>query len=151
LQRELARLESAGLVHVAHQGNQKRYQANQEAPIFGELRGIVLKTFGLAYVLREALAPVGDRIRAAFVFGSVAKGADRADSDVDVLVISDDLGYGELIAALEPAEARLGRKLNPAIYSFRDWRKRYAEGNAFVSRVQEGPKIWLLGNEDALR
>jgi len=151
LQRELARLESAGLVRVARMGNQRRYQANREAPIFEELRGIVLKTFGLAAVLREALSPLVDLIRAAFVFGSVAKGEDRADSDVDVLVIADDLGYGELIAALEGAEARLGRKVNPAIYSREDWRKRSAEGNAFVRRVLDGPKIWLLGDEDALR
>lgn len=151
LQRELARLESAGLVRVVRQGNQKCYAANREAPVFEEIRGIVLKTFGLAYVLREALAPVADQVRAAFVFGSVAKGEDRADSDVDVLVMADALGYGELIAALEGAEARLGRKVNPAIYSREDWLKRCAAGNAFVRRVLDGPKIWLLGDEDVLR
>lgn len=150
LQRELARLESAGLVRMVQLGNQKRYQANREAPIFEELRGIVLKTFGLASVLREALSPVADRIRAAFVFGSIAKGTDRADSDVDVLVISDALTYGEVLAALEPAEVRLGRKVNPAIYTQEDWRKRRVEDNAFVSRVMEGAKIWLLGGEDVL-
>lgn len=150
LQRELARLESAGLVRMVQLGNQKRYQANREAPIFEELRGIVLKTFGLASVLREALSPVADRIRAAFVFGSIAKGTDRADSDVDVLVISDALTYGEVLAALEPAEVRLGRKVNPAIYTQEDWRKRRVEDNAFVSRVMDGAKIWLLGGEDVL-
>lgn len=150
LQRELARLESAGLVRVTRLGNQKRYQANHEAPIFEELRGIVLKTFGLAGVLREALSPMADRIIAAFVFGSIAKGTDRADSDVDVLVISDDLGYGDVLAALEPAEARLRRKVNPAIYTLKDWRTRCAKDNAFACRVMESAKIWLLGNEDAL-
>ena len=150
LQRELARLESAGLVRVAQVGNQKRYQANREAPIYEELRGIVLKTFGLAFVLREALSPVADRVRAAFVFGSVAKGSDHAGSDVDVLVISDALTYGDVLGALEPAEARLGRKVNPVIYTLDDWQRRRAEGNAFVSRVMKGAKIWLLGDEDAL-
>lgn len=150
LQRELARLEAAGLVGVAKGGNQKRYQANREAPIFEELRGIVLKTFGLAYILRKALSPVADRVRAAFVFRSVAKGADHAGSDVDVLVISDALSYGDVLAALEPAEAGLGRKVNPAIYTLADWQRRRAEGNAFVSRVMEGAKVWLLGDEDAL-
>ncbi len=150
LQRELARLEGAGLVRVTKVGNQKRYQANREAPIFEELCGIVLKTFGLAFVLREALSPVADQVRAAFVFGSVAKGADHAGSDVDVLVISDALTYGDVLAALEPAEARLGRKVNPAIYTLADWQRRRAEGNAFVGRVREGAKIWLLGDENAL-
>ncbi len=150
LQRELARLESAGLVCVTQVGNQKRCQANRQAPIFEELRGIVLKTFGLASVLRGALSPLSDRIRAAFVFGSVAKGADRADSDVDVLVISDALSYGDVLAALEPAEAKLGRKVNPAIYTAEEWRKRRNDGNAFVGRLQEGPKIWLVGSENDL-
>lgn len=150
LQRELARLESAGLVRVTRLGNQKRYQANREAPIYEELRGIVLKTFGLAFVLGEALSPVADRVRAAFVFGSVAKGGDHADSDVDLLVISDVLTYADVLAVLEPADARLGRKVNPAIYSLADWQRRRAQNNAFVSRVMEGPKIWLLGSDDAL-
>lgn len=150
LQRELARLESAGLVRVTQMGNQKRFQANREAPIYEELRGIVLKTFGLASILRESLSPLADRVRTAFVFGSVAKGTDRADSDVDVLVISDALTYGEVLAALEPAEARLGRKVNPALYTAEEWRKRRNEGNAFVGRLLEGPKIWLIGDEGGL-
>ena len=150
LQRELAKLASAGLVRVTQVGNQKRYQTNREAPIYEELRGIVLKTFGLASVLREALTPLAGRIQAAFVFGSVAKGADHADSDVDVLVISDDLTYGEVLAELEPAEARLGRKVNPVIYSLVDWRRRRGEANAFAIRVMEGSKIWLLGGEGDL-
>lgn len=150
LQRELARLEAAGLVRVTRLGNQKRYQANREAPIFAELRGIVLKTFGLADVLREALAPLVDRIRAAFVFGSVAQGEDHADSDVDVLVISDVLSYGEVIAGLEQAETRLGRKVNPAVYTPAEWRRRREEGNAFVTRLVQGNKVWLIGEEGEL-
>lgn len=150
LQRELARLEAAGLVRVTRLGNQKRYQANREAPIFAELRGIVLKTFGLADVLREALAPLVDRIRAAFVFGSVAQGEDHADSDVDVLVISDVLSYGEVIAGLEQAETRLGRKVNPAVYTPAEWRRRREEGNAFVTRLAQGNKVWLIGEEGEL-
>lgn len=150
LQRELARLETAGLVWVTQLGNQKRYQANPQAPIYEALRAIVLKTFGLASVLRDALSPVADRVRAAFVFGSIARGADRADSDVDVLVISDALTYGDVLAALAPAEARLGRKVNPAIYTPEDWKRRRMENNAFVIRVMEGAKIWLLGSDEAL-
>jgi len=150
LQRELTRLESAGLVRVARMGNQKRYQANREAPIYEKLRGIVLKTFGLAFVLREALSPLADRIRAAFVFGSIAKGTEHADSDVDVLVISDTLSYGDVLAALEPAEARLGRKVSPVIYTFADWLRKIGESNAFVDRVTKGGKIWLVGGDGDL-
>lgn len=150
LHRELARLEAAGLVCVTRLGNQKRYQANRAAPIFDELRGIVLKTFGLATVLRACLAPLADAVQAAFVYGSMAQGADRADSDVDVFVVSATLGYGEVLAVLEPAEGQLWRKINPVIYTPADVRKRRDEGNAFVTRVLAGGKIWLMGGEGDL-
>lgn len=89
VQRELARLESAGLVTVERVGVQKHYRANARAPVFAELRALVLKTSGLADVLRAALAPLADDISAAFVFGSVAKRQDTAFSDMDLMVVSD--------------------------------------------------------------
>ena len=95
-QRELARLEHSGLIVARRIGNQKHYQANAESPLFAELRNIVLKTVGLAEPLREALKPVSSGIRAAFVYGSVAKAADRAASDIDLMVVSDSLSYGDV-------------------------------------------------------
>lgn len=150
VQRELARLEAAGLVNVSRVGNQKHYQANAGAPVFSELRALVLKTSGLADVLRGALAPLHASIRAAFVYGSVAKSEDTAASDIDLLVLSDSLSYADLFAALEQASARLGRKVNPTVYSSQELAKRTRQGNAFVRRVLAQPKIWLIGAGDDL-
>ena len=150
VQRELARLENAGLVTVRRVGNQKHYQANPEAPVFEELRSVVLKTSGLADVLRAALARLAGDIRAAFVYGSVARREDTAASDIDLLVISDALTYAELFAVLEKAGGRLGRRVNPTVYTSAELARRIRQGNAFVRGVLAQPKIWLIGGEGDL-
>ena len=150
VQRELAGLSEAGLLTVKKQGNQKHYQANASAPVFAELRGLVLKTMGLADVLRTALAPLAAQIEAAFIYGSVARQQDTAQSDVDVMIVSSTLGYGEVFGALEGATASLGRKLNPTLYSPADWARRLEGDNAFATRVWQQPKIWLIGSEAQL-
>ena len=132
-------------------GNQKHYQANPESPLFGELRGLSLKTFGLVDILRLALEPVSREIQAAFVYGSIAKGTDTADSDVDVLVLSDTLAYAELYAALESASEQLGRKVAPTVYSQKELRTRVRAKNSFVTRVLAQPKLWLIGDEQVFR
>jgi predicted nucleotidyltransferase len=149
VQRELADLSAAGLLTVRKQGNQKHYQANAQSPVFAELRGLVLKTVGLADVLREALAPLAAQIAQAFVFGSLAKQQDSAACDVDLLLVSDTLGYGDVLAALEPAMQRLGRTINPALYAAADFKARRMGDNAFINRVMQQPKIWLIGQEDS--
>ena len=150
VQRELAGLSESGLLTVSRQGNQKHYQANAAAPVFAELRGLVLKTMGLADVLRAALAPLADQISIAFVFGSIAKQTDTAQSDVDLLVVSDSLGYADLFAALEDATRTLGRTINPAIYTQAEFAARLQGDNAFVHRAMQQPKIWLMGQETTL-
>lgn len=150
VQRELADLSKAGLLTVSKQGNQKHYQANASAPVFAELRGLVLKTMGLADVLRAALAPLAEEIEGAFVYGSMARQQDTAQSDVDVLIVSNTLGYGEVFGALEGATVALGRKVNPTLYSVTDWARRLDSDNAFATRVWQQPKIWLIGNEAQL-
>lgn len=150
VQRELADLTDSGLLTVTSVGNQKHYRANQSAPIFPELRSLVLKTFGLADVLRDALAPLANRINLAFVFGSVAKQQDTASSDVDVMIVSDSLGYADVFGALEPAAISLGRPVNPTVYTSAQLAKRTRQDNAFVQRVLEQPKIWLIGEEENL-
>jgi predicted nucleotidyltransferase len=150
VQRELKRLEDAGLATVMRIGNQKHYQANAASPVFRELRALVLKTSGLADVLLDALAPVQDQIDAAFVFGSVARGEDVAASDIDVMVVSDDLTYAELFGALELAAPRLGRPVSPTVYSRTELARRLKSGNAFARQVMEGPRIWLIGDDDTL-
>ena len=150
VQRELARLEASGLVTVTRVGKQKHYQANASSPVFEELRALALKTFALADVLRAALVPVSQGIRAAFVYGSVAKGQDTATSDIDLMIVSDRLTYAELFAVLEEASAQLGRKVAPTIYSLKELAKRVKQDNAFVTRVLSQPKLWLIGDESAL-
>jgi predicted nucleotidyltransferase len=150
VQRQLARLELAGLVTATRIGKQKHYQANAASPVFDELRALVLKTSGLADVLREALTPVSDRIRAAFVYGSIAKGEDTAASDVDLMVISEGLTYADLFGALEEASVKLGRKVAPTIYSPKELARRVKQDNAFVTRVLQQSKVWLIGGENDL-
>jgi predicted nucleotidyltransferase len=150
VQRVLAQLEAAQLVTVKRVGNQKHYQANASAPIFEELRGLVLKTSGLVDVLRMALAPIATEIDLAFVFGSVAKGKDNANSDIDLMVISNSVAYAELFAALEQATSRLQRAVNPTLYSRSEIDKRAQNGNAFVKRVMAQPKLWVIGEDRGL-
>jgi predicted nucleotidyltransferase len=150
VQRELAQLEAAELVTVKRVGNQKHYQANASAPIFEELRGLVLKTSGLVDVLRSALAPLAAQIDVALVFGSVAKGLDTAKSDIDLLVISEALTHAELFAALEAASTRLKRTVSPTLYSRVEIDKRIREGNSFIKRVLAQPKLWVIGEDRGL-
>ena len=150
VQRELARLAQSGLVTVRPLGNQKHYQANPDSPIYVELCGIARKTVGLAEPLREALAPLAVQIVAAFVFGSVAKRQDTAASDIDLMLISDRLGYADVFAALEAVSVRLGRPVNPTLLTRKELAKRVKNDNAFVTRVLSQPKLWLIGGEDEL-
>ncbi|MBA3773929.1 MAG: transcriptional regulator [Ramlibacter sp.] len=150
VQRELVSLASAGLLNVSIRGNQKHYQANMASPVFEELRGIVLKTSGLVDVLRVALAPVTDRIHAAFVYGSIARRQDSPSSDVDLMVIADSVGYGKLFAALEEAGDTLRRKVNPTLYTRQELAKRLQKSNAFTTRVLSQDKLWVLGSEESL-
>jgi predicted nucleotidyltransferase len=151
VQREVAKLAASGLLTMQPVGNQKRYQANPAAPIHRELVAIMQKTVSLAEPLRMALQPLAGKITDAFVYGSVAKGNDTAASDIDVMVVSAKLGYADVLGALAGVEEKLGRKINPTIYSHAEIIKRIKSDNAFVKRVLEQPKIWLIGSEDDLR
>ncbi len=145
--REMARLLACGLVTAGLIGNQKHYQANRAAPIFEELRSIVAKTFGLVDVLRAALAPLAARIQIAFLFGSVARGSDKSGSDIDLLVVSDEAAYADVLEALEPVRGALGREVNPVIFGRVEFSKKASEDGGFLGRVMEGPKLFLIGAE----
>jgi predicted nucleotidyltransferase len=148
--RQLGRLAAVGLVSVTAVGNQKFYQANAASPVFQELHGLIVKTVGLVEPLRHAIAPLGDRIAAAFVYGSMAKGSDRADSDVDLLVLSDSVRHEELYSALAPAERELGRPINPTLLTRAAWRSKRAAKDSFASRITKGPHLMVLGSHDDL-
>jgi predicted nucleotidyltransferase len=149
-QRELAKLEASGLVVVRRIGNQKFYQADASSPLFTDVRSIILKTVGLAEPLRASLKPLASAIRAAFVYGSVAKAEDRSKSDIDLMIISDSLTYAEVFAALDRVVKNVGRSVDPTIYTEAEFLKRSREESAFVTRVLEQPKIWVIGSADDL-
>jgi len=149
--RELEKLTSVGLLTLEHVGNQKHYKANKKSPIFEELKGIVQKTFGLADVLRDCLSSQHDAINVAFIYGSVAKESDRVSSDIDVLIVSSELSYSEVLALLDSTELKLGRTINPAIYQPEEFNNKLISDNNFIKRVIEQPKIFLVGTEDDIQ
>ena len=151
VQRELARLEKSGLVSSTRFGNQKHYAANRDSPIFAEVRSIVLKTVGLVEPIREALEPFGNKIKAAFVFGSVARGEDTAKSDIDLMIIGHELDYAEVFKSLERSETLLSRSINPIIMTPQQWNQRRLRDSNFVSKLSKLPKYYVIGSEEELR
>ena len=147
VERELSKLERSGLVSVERIGNQKHYRANRAAPIFEELRGLVEKTVGLAEPIRQCFGPYADAIKSAFIYGSVAKGTDTAHSDIDLMVIGDNLNYSDLYTAARTAESSLGRKVNPLFLSFKDWQRKASDTGSVVSKISSSPKIFIIGSE----
>ncbi|MCK4507434.1 MAG: nucleotidyltransferase domain-containing protein [Desulfuromonadales bacterium] len=148
VQRELEKLSMVGLLTIEKIGNQKHYKANRKSPIFEELRGIVKKTFGLADVLRKTLDEFRGSVELAFVYGSVAKGTDKANSDVDVMIISDQLTYPEVLASVASIEVNIGRSVNPTIYTTQEFKDKIQADSSFVTRVISQQKIFLIGSED---
>jgi len=151
VERELSRLRRSGLVSVERIGNQKHYRANHQSPIFAELQSLVIKTVALTEPLRRSLESCADKIKAAFVYGSVAKGMDTARSDIDLMVIGDGLNYSELYAALQNVESALGRKVSPTFLSPKDWRRKASEKGSFISKVNALPKLFVFGSEQDLQ
>ncbi|OGV35192.1 MAG: transcriptional regulator [Legionellales bacterium RIFCSPHIGHO2_12_FULL_35_11] len=150
VQRELEKLTTAGLITIQSIGNQKHYKANSNSPIFSELNNIVLKTFGLADVLRQALSSIAIQIHIAFIYGSVAKQEDTTRSDIDLMLISENLTYADLFTLLEDTQLQLGRAINPTFYSPSEWSKKLHSNNNFLIQIIKQPKIFLVGNEDEL-
>ena len=149
VQRELSRLEQTGLLIAEKRGNQKHYRANPKAPIFDELCSIVRKTVGIEAQIQEALAPLAAQISVALIYGSVAKKTDTAQSDIDLLIVADDLTLEDLYSALSTAEKQLGRPVNPTLLTRGELDKRRTSGNPFLERVLSGPVSPLIGELDA--
>jgi len=145
VRRELDRLVDADLVRITHTGNQHHYQANEDNPVFTELHAIVRKTFGIVDVIRAALAPLLDKVELAFIYGSIAKGGAGAKSDVDLMLVADDLAYGEIMSLLEEAEQSLGREINPSIYDRGEFKAKLKAKNTFLTRVMAQEKLWIKG------
>ncbi len=147
LTRELSRLEQSGILTMTRRGNQAHYQANPQCPIYHELLGIVRKTAGLSDPLRLALEPFVAQLQWAFVYGSIAKDQAHAGSDIDLMLIGENLHYSDVMEHLMPLEESLGRTINPTLYTPQDWAAKMAVGNSFVLRVAQQEKITLTGQD----
>lgn len=145
LQRELNRLATAGLVRSEHVGNLRRFCANPHSPVYTDLISLTRKTLGAEPLLRETLQPLVPDLQAAWIFGSVAKQTDTAQSDIDVMLIGDNLLLSKVLELLVPLEAQLGRKINPTCYTPDEFQRRRAEPDSFVNRVLAQPMIPLIG------
>lgn len=150
LHRELKLLTDAGLLSRQAMGNQVRYHAERDCPIFHELAGIFRKTSGLADIIRSALQPLSTDITAAFIFGSVAKGEERVTSDVDVCVVGT-ASFTDVVVALADMNRKLGRKINPVVMPYDQFTAKLAVGEQFATRIMSEPKLFLLGGEHDLR
>jgi predicted nucleotidyltransferase len=147
LHKELAKLAAAGLLVRQAQGNQVRYQANQQCPVFAELAGLLRKTTGAAEVLAAVLMPLKPAV--ALLFGSMASGSETASSDADVLVITD-AGFADVVRAVYPAQAALGREVNPVVYSAAEFKRRIDHQEPFLAELLGKPKIFLIGTDHDL-
>jgi len=151
VQRELKKLAAAGIVAATSSGNRKLYQANRQSPIFEELYGIIVKTVGLVEPLKRALKPFRSRIAFAFVFGSVAKGTDTAKSDIDLMILGEDLSYSDVFAALQKAERKILRSINPNLMTVEEWKQKVHGKNSFAANVLKQPKIFIAGTDHELQ
>lgn len=149
VQRELTRLSQAGILQRTVRGHQVFYRANKTCPIFSEMRALIVKTVGIADVLRDALAGFPNRIHVAFLYGSMARGTETAASDVDLLVIGD-ISFAEVVAALAPVQERLGREVNPSVYPSREFQRKLGQGHHFLTALLHEPKVFVLGDEHEL-
>ena len=150
LHKELARLAEAGLLIRNKTGNQVRYSANQDCPVFEELASILRKTSGLVDVLAEALSPVRNQVNLAFVFGSLARGEQQPGSDVDVMLVGS-LGFADAVQILHPVQASLRREINPVVYSSDEFNRRISRDDSFIREILSKPKLFVVGSEDELR
>lgn len=150
VQYELRQLTAAAIVRRTERNDLVSYRANGDSPIFAELRAIVEKTSGIEELVRQALLPASERIRVAFIYGSIAKGVNRARSDLDLLVVGT-MPFGELIRLLQPVEQRIGREISPRLFSEKEFRRRLKQRDRFLTSIVRGPRIVLLGEIDDAR
>ena len=145
LQRELNRLATAGLVRSERVGNLRRFRANPQSPVYNELISLTRKTLGAEPLLRDALQPLAPDLQAAWIYGSLARQTDTAQSDIDVMLVGSNLPLGKVLELLVPLEAQLGRKINPTCYTPEEFRRRREDADSFVNRVLAQPLIPLIG------
>ncbi len=149
VQRELKNLTESGVIIREARGRQVYYRANAKCPIFDDLKSIVSKTFGMAYIIRQSLSIALDEIRVAFIFGSIASGNEDKMSDIDVMVIGN-ISFGDTVNLLSSAEEKLAREINAVVYPIAEFRQKLKEGHHFVRNVMDSQKIFITGDQDEL-
>jgi predicted nucleotidyltransferase len=151
VQRELKRLHAAGLIDREASGSNVHYRANRDSPVFDELHALLTKTAGIGDIIRKALrsSRVRKEIDVAFIYGSVAKGHQAGQSDIDLMIIGD-ASLVELLPAIRKAQDRLAREINPTVYDRYDLQERALTGDSFITRVLKQPRIMVIGTDDEL-
>ena len=149
LQRELARLTKAEILLTKRDGNRAYYRANQDSPIFPELRSLLTKTAGLVETLRDTLHPFKKAIQVAFVYWSVARATEVSESDVDLMIVGR-LSLRALAAGLRKTERKLRRPVNPSVYRAAEFARKLASGNPFLRRVLDKEKLFVVGAQSDL-
>ncbi|MBU1023154.1 nucleotidyltransferase domain-containing protein [bacterium] len=149
VQRELVKLENAGLINMEATGQHLYFSANKSCPVYAELHNLFIKTYGLADVLKSAFEKISDRIEFAFIFGSIASGIERKLSDIDLMIIGDASSL-EINKALREAKSKIMREINCVDYSREGFRESVKK-IPFLQIVQNGPVIMLIGDENELK
>jgi predicted nucleotidyltransferase len=149
VRRELSGLVNVEIVTKREDGNRTYYQANKDCPLFPELSGLFRKTAGLVDILWESMKPLDKKIQVAFVYGSMAAGSAKSQSDVDLMVIGS-CSLREVVDAVHSTQDKIGREINPTIYSNKEWRDKLTQGHHFVSSVKQADKLFIKGCEGDL-
>jgi DNA-binding transcriptional ArsR family regulator len=149
LQRELHDLSEVGILKIHRQGRMVYYQANPESPVFPDLRGLLLKTAGLVDVLAQTLKPISAKLQAAFVYGSIATGNEKSDSDIDLMMVGQ-VSPADFALPLRRARELVGREINPTVYTPGEFDRKRKAGDPFLKQVLDKPRLFVLGNNNEL-
>ena len=147
--RELKAFTALGVLTRREVGRQVFYMADRACPVFEELAGFLRKTVGLVDVIRQAMQPFSEQIKAVFLYGSMAAGEETAHSDVDVMVLGN-LSFADAVRALAPTQLQLRREVNPTVMKASEFVGKRKSGDGFVVAVCKGPKLWVMGGEGEL-
>lgn len=150
IQRELKRLERAGLIEAEKRGRRLYYRAKKKDPAFRDLRSFFLKTIAVGHKIARALEPLGEKIKFAFVYGSYASGEDSPASDLDLFIVGE-IGLREVSGPLSDLGRELGKEINPFLLTESELHKKARSKDAFLARVFKSPRIWVVGKEDEFK
>jgi predicted nucleotidyltransferase len=149
VQRELKLLLNAGIIKAEPRGNMVNYHVNDKCTVYSELKGIIIKTAGMGDAIKASLSSISDKIKTAFIYGSFARGQERKDSDIDLMIIGD-VSFSDAVESISSAQTSIGREINPSVYPVEEFRKKLKEGNHFLTSLLGDKKIFLIGDEDEL-